>query len=346
MSNQTLKKSHELLSEYMIRKNVLNKYILKPAFITEIKFKDTEKQRAVYKVVSGNHCFCLKKVYYNEAELLFVYSVIEWLYRYNLNIPRILPTLNGERFVNCNNMLFILTPWVDGSKCDYNNVEQVLASAKNLGFMHKCTTGFFPIEGSTFRRGFDNIYYSASKHFNELLDLSNLAEKYNDEFTTIFIENFNSILELAETSISYSSSINNENLTKAICHLDYVNKNIIIDNKNNIWIIDFDKCKSDYCAHDLSYFLRRFLKRDSTNWNLELLKNCLKKYESIMPLTKDDYNYIFAYLCFPQKFWKTSKDYYNNPDKYKNSAYVLMLKKAVKNVESQLKFSQELRHLF
>ena len=46
-----------------------------------IKFKDTEKQRAVYKIDYIDKSYCLKKVYYNEAELLFVYSAMEWLYR-------------------------------------------------------------------------------------------------------------------------------------------------------------------------------------------------------------------------------------------------------------------------
>lgn len=342
MSNQAFNTKHELLSEDIIKKNILIKYKLTTPFITEIKFKDTDKQRAVYKVINNNCSFCLKKVYYNEAELCFIYSVIEWLYRYNIKVARILPTQNGERFVEYNHMLFILTPWLEGSKCNYDILAQVLSSAKNLALMHKYTKHFFPIEGSSIRRGFDNIYASTNRHFNELLNLSNLACKYDDEFSNIFIANFDNCIKLAQNSLSYSSNINSNNLSKAICHLDYVNKNIIIDKKSNIWVIDFDKCKLDYCAHDLSYFFRRILKRDSTNWNIELFKNCIRQYETIESLTKDDYNYILSYLSFPQKYWKISKDYFNNINNCNSADYVFLLKKAVKNVDSQLKFSMEL----
>ena len=43
------------------------------------------------------------------------------MHRYNIKVPRILPTLENNRFVNYENMLFILTPWIEGCKCDYDN---------------------------------------------------------------------------------------------------------------------------------------------------------------------------------------------------------------------------------
>ena len=57
-----------------IKKYILPKFFLNDATITMVKFKDTEKQRAVFKVISNNKTYCLKKVYYNEENLLFVPS--------------------------------------------------------------------------------------------------------------------------------------------------------------------------------------------------------------------------------------------------------------------------------
>ncbi|MBY6763035.1 CotS family spore coat protein, partial [Clostridium botulinum] len=50
----------DLLSEENVKKYVLPKYNLQTADICQIKFKNTEKQRAVYKVTYGNNCYCLK----------------------------------------------------------------------------------------------------------------------------------------------------------------------------------------------------------------------------------------------------------------------------------------------
>lgn len=137
-----------LLSEENVKKYVLPKYNLQTSDICQIKFKNTEKQRAVYKVTYGNSCYCLKKVYYDEADLLFVYSAVEWFYRNGIKVPRILPACDGNRFVNYNNMLFILTPWIQGEKCDYDRKEHIIYSIENLGKMHASVENFVPIKGS------------------------------------------------------------------------------------------------------------------------------------------------------------------------------------------------------
>lgn len=332
------------LSQDILSKYILSKYALNFSTIEQIKFKDTDKQRAVYKITNDNNCFCLKKVYYSENELLFIYSVIEWLYRYNLNVPRILPTKTGDRFVKYNNMLFILSPWIEGEKCSYDNISHLLASAETLAIMHYNTRNFFPIHGCSIRSGFDDIHFSINKHFKDLLNFSNFAHKYEDQFSNIFVENFDICIELAKKSLEFSSKIHNKNLSRSLCHLDYVNKNIIFGKSLKPWIIDFDKCKQDYCVHDISYFCRRFLKRKDTKWNIELFKSCLDKYESIKPLTKDEYKYIISYLSFPQKYWKISRDYYNNINKCNKASFVFLLEKAVKNADLQLKFTDYLKN--
>ncbi|MDF2502904.1 MULTISPECIES: CotS family spore coat protein [Clostridium] len=327
---------YSLLSEDKLKEFILSEYNLQDAYINQIKFKNTDKQRAVYKVDHNSKSYCLKKVYYTKEELLFVYSSIEWLYRFKLHVPRILPTKSGGRFVLFNNMLFILTPWVDGEKCDYDNPVHIIESAKTLAKIHKATENFFPIEGSNIRLGYENIYTSMNKHFHQLLTYSNLAIEYRDIFSSIFIKNFDICINLAKISNDVASQIDSNNMKKSLCHLDFVNKNIIFDKNSKVWIIDFDKCKIDYRAHDISYFLRRFLKRENTNWNLDLLVNCLYEYENILPLTIDDYKYILSYISFPQKYWKLARDYYNNIDKCNKSSFITLLDKTVRHTENQL----------
>lgn len=328
----------DLLSEESVKKYVLPHYSLEQSEVCRIKFKDTDKQRAVYKVTNLNKTYCLKKVYFSKEDLLFIYSAVEWLYRNGINTPRILPTITTGRFVEHNNMLFILTPWIEGEKCNYDNTEHILISIKNLSYMHKLCRNFIPIEGSNIRTHFENISISISKHFQQLLSCSNLAFKYGDNFSKTFLQNFNTNSILAEIATQVSSTINNSNLSKSLCHLDYVNKNIIFDKNKSIWIIDFDKCSLDYSIHDISYFLRRLLRRDSTNWNLELTLNCLDSYEKVCPLNLDEYKYLLTYLAFPQKFWKISKDYYNNIKKCNHNSFFYLLKKSVNRDVEHLNF--------
>ncbi|WP_446898760.1 CotS family spore coat protein [Clostridium sp. LBM24168] len=327
-----------LLSEENVKKYVLPYYNLQNADINRIKFKNTDKQRAVYKVDYLGKGYCLKKVYFDEAELLFVYSAVEWLYRNNINVPRILPTNDNGRFIKYENMLFILTPWILGEKCNYDNTNDVIAAISNLSDMHSVSKDFNPIFGSNIRKNFEHIDISFQKHFNQLLNCSNLAHNYKDKFSELFLENFEENCMLAEISAKISHTINYDKLHSALCHLDYVNKNIIFDNNRHIWIIDFDKCSTAHCSHDISYFLRRFLKRTNTNWNLNYAAACLETYEKNFTLNLDDYKYIISYLSFPQKFWKISRDYYNNINKCNHNSFFYILKKASDNTNAQLKF--------
>lgn len=339
------KKEHQIIdifSEENIKKNILTHYGLENAKVNIVKFKDTDKQRAVYKVCYKEKCYCLKKVYFDEANLLFVYSSLEWLWQNGIKTPKLLNTLYGNKFVKFNNMYFILTIWIDGMKCDFDNLDHVIISAKQLAAFHSCSRKFTPIEGSEKRIGFSDYYISTLKHFNQILISYNTAYKLLDDYSIEFLEKFDDNLELAKWSLYLSSHIDNNELSSSLCHGDYVNKNIIFDKSTRIWVIDLDKCKLDYSARDLGYFLRRLLRRDHTRFDVELTLSILREYNAIAPLTPSDIRYILAYVCFPQKFWKISRDYYKNIKKCNKQAFVTLLKKSNEKTYFQLKFIKEI----
>ena len=326
MDNTLYKIDKSFFNEDNISKNVLPYFNIYDAEISLVKFKNTEKQRAVYKVIFNNKSYCLKKIYFSEEELLYVYSALEWLHIYNINVPNLIPTRDGMRYLNYNNILFILTPWIDGVKCNFDNLEHVKQSSIELAKFHSCTKNFSPIKGSYLRTGFDDLYKSIYKHYYQLKKFYNAAKKNNDPFSKNYIKNLDRNLELCNFSLEHASEIDTNCLSKSLCHGDYVNKNILFTN-NDLWIIDFDKCKNDYCAHDLSYLMRRLLKREHTNWDIHITLMILKNYNYHKTLTKSDLKYIISYLAFPQKFWKISHDYYKDKNSYdKGLSFILLLK--------------------
>ena len=332
----------DIFSEQSIKDNVLIYYGLESADVNIVKFKDTDKQRAVYKVCYKGNCYCLKKVYFNEANLLFVYSALEWLWQNGIKTPKLLNSLKGEKYVKYNNMFFILTIWIDGVKCDFDNIDHLLTSSRQLAGIHSCTKTFTPIKGSEDRRGFDDYYISISKHFDQLLSNYNLATEIEDAFSTEFINNFEDNLSLAKYSLTISSNIKNNELSKSLCHGDYVNKNIIIDFEKSIWVIDLDKCKLDYSARDLSYLLRRLLRRETTLFDVDLTLSILREYNEIRPFTHSDIRYIISYISFPQRFWKISRDYYKNMRKCNKYSFLTLLSRSNEKVYFHLKFIKEL----
>ena len=339
MGNEVLSLQECYLSPEIIKQNVLPHYNLQNAKISIIKFKDTDKQRAVYRIDSNEKSYCLKKVYYNINDLLYVYSAIEWLYRNNIRVPKLLPTVDNNRFVSYQDMLFILTPWINGEKCNFDNINHVMLSVRKLSYIHSISRNFQPILGSSLKEGFDDYYISILKHFQDLLQISNEAFKYKDTFSRQFILTFDTNLHLAKISLDISNKIDNSNLSKSLCHGDYVNKNLIFPSDLDPWIIDFDKCKKDYSARDLAFFMRRLLKRENTKWNIDLALSVLETYNKSSPLTDSDLRYLISYICFPQKYWKISRDYYKNIHKCNKSAFLTLLLNSNSKADFQYDFA-------
>lgn len=339
MGNEVLSLQKKNLSPEIIKQNVLPYYNLQNSQISIIKFKDTDKQRAVYRIDFKGRSYCLKKVYYNTQDLLYVYSALEWLYRNNIRVPKLLPTVDNNRFVSYQDMLFILTTWIEGDRCNFDNIDHVLRSVKKLSTVHSISRNFQPILGSSLKEGFDDYYISTLKHFQDLLQASNEAFKYKDKFSRQFILMFDLNLRLAKISLDISNKINNADLSKSLCHGDYVNKNLIFPSDLDPWIIDFDKCKIDYCAKDLAYFMRRLLKRENTKWDIDLALSILETYNQYSYLTESDLRYLISYICFPQKYWKISRDYYKNINRCNKPAFSTLLSNATSKTNLQYDFA-------
>lgn len=339
MNTETLSLQDSNLSPEIVKQNVLPYYNLQNSRISIVKFKDTDKQRAVYRIDSGEKSYCLKKVYYNLKDLLYVYSAIEWLYRNNIRVPKLLPTIDNNRFVSYQDMLFILTPWIEGEKCSFDNMNHVMISVKKLSAIHLKSRNFQPIIGSSQKESFEDYYISTLKHFQDLLHASNESFKYKDTFSRQFISNFDLNLRLAKISLDISNKIDTSNLSKSLCHGDYVNKNLIFPTDLDPWVIDFDKCKMDYCAKDLAYFMRRLLKRENTKWDVDLALSVLNTYNESSRLTDSDLRYLISYICFPQKYWRISRDYYRNIHKCNKSAFFTLLSNATSKTDFQYAFA-------
>lgn len=331
---------NELFSEECIEKNVLPLFNITGGLVSQIKFKNTEKQRAVYKVIYYDKTYCLKKVYFSKEDLLFVYSALEWLYRNGICVPRFLPSIDRKRYVVYENMLFVLTDWLRGEKCDYDNMEHIIKCSANLGEMHRKSKDFIPINGSILREGYGNLYTSYNKHFNELLSIYNKSEKGSDKFSKLYADNFNENFILSKRSVEIASFINHSKLTRSLCHMDYVNKNILI-NGDIVSVIDFDKCRMDFVSHDISYFLRRILKRTNSKWNLEIAISSINVYSEENNLNLNDYLYIISYLSFPQKYWKISRDYYKNKDKCNKESFIALINESVERDDLQVNFMND-----
>ena len=96
----------------------------------------------------------------------------------------------------------------------------------------------------------------------------------------------------------------------------------------------------------MAYFLRRLLKRATTNWNAALTIDIINTYLKVNNLNDCDLKYILAYLAFPQKFWKISKDYYKNINKCNKNSFIALFTKGLDRSADQLEYITNMIEIF
>lgn len=290
--------------------HILNDFYLDNFCIDKIKEKVTRKNRIVYKINSFDNFFCLKQMYIDKDRVLLIYSFLEWLNFFDFSTPRLVKSKTSSPFLEFNNKLFVMCNWIEGRKLNYLNINECINAISTLSRIHSKSYKFSLVKESDFR-DFFNVNQKYSKSLNELEKLHTISQSIKDEFSCIFLYNYSKFYYLVYISSSFSYLINFKNLPPSICHGDFVNKNVLI-NKNKAIPIDFDKIGINYSIYDLSYFLRRFLRKEYINWNFSLCLKLIHQYEKSTPLFIDDFFYLISYLSFPQKMFKISKHYFNN----------------------------------
>ena len=221
---------------------------------------------------------------------------------------------------------------MEGENIDYNNLNHCILSVIYLSKIHNISNNILFIKNSEIKNNFENINKKFKKHEKELFKFYKVAQCCDDHFSKNLINNFEKIIYLSNIAIKYSSYINYGNLNKSLCHGDYVSKNILL-NDNQIVPIDFDKSSINYSISDFSYFLRRYLRRDLTNWNFDNTLKLINYYKKYNNISLDEYYYLLSYLSFPQKIWKFSKLYYTNYNNLSDTEKIYFTKSLFKTIQ-------------
>lgn len=97
--------------------------------------------------------------------MLYVYFVIEWLYRNNIKVLKFIFIIDKNRFVFYDNMFFIFIFWIDGEKCSFDNINYVKFFVKKFVIIYLIFRDFYFILGSLLWEGFDDYYIIILKYF-------------------------------------------------------------------------------------------------------------------------------------------------------------------------------------
>ncbi|MBU5590282.1 CotS family spore coat protein [Clostridium sp. MSJ-4] len=309
-----------------------------------IKIESIRPNKGVYYLKTDKGERCLKKINYGIQKLLFVYGAKEHLISNGFpHVDRYFLNIEEEPFAVVNEDLYTLSEWINGRECDFHKQEDVALAAEKLAYMHLASKGYEPPENSKLKSDLERWPHLMEKRVKSMDKMRDMGRKKGNKssFDLNYIKSIQFYKDLGKRAMKVLADSNYMDICKlteaekSFCHHDYTYHNIIIA-ENTVNVIDFDYCKREVRAYDIANFMIKVLKR--VDWNMDYAKIIIDNYNKVDPLREEEYRVIFAFLLFPQRFWRLSNRYYYNEVSWGQNTFGSKLEDLIKEKENYLNF--------
>lgn len=285
----------------------------------DIKIESLKPNKGVYLLKTNKGMRCLKKINYGIQKLMFVYGAKEHLINNGYKgVDRYVMSIDGNPYALVNEDIYTLSEWIIGRECDFRDKEDIVNAARNLAQLHMASRGYEPPESSKLKSDLGRWPRMMEKRVKSLDKMKDMARKKSSKtsFDLAYVKAVQfykdygrNAMEVLDSS-KYMELCSVAEEEKIFCHHDYTYHNIIIDEDNNYNVIDFDYCKREIRTYDLSAFMIKVLKR--CDWDMEYAHMIINAYNETYPLKEEEYRTLYAFLLFPQRFWRLANRFYYN----------------------------------
>ena len=318
-----------------------------------IKIESIKANKGVYYLNTNKGERCLKKINYGPQKLLFVCGAKEHLIKNGFDkVDRYFLNIDGYPYALVNEDLYTLSMWLKGRECDFHKIDEVKIAAKTLAKLHIASKGYDPPENSKLKSDLGRWPGLMKKRLKALDKMKEMARKKNNksDFDLLYIKSVEFYKELAKEASKVLMTSDYERLCeiaekeKILCHHDFTYHNIIIDDNDEVNIIDFDYCKREIRAFDISNFMIKVLKR--VDWDIQFAKEIIDSYNEVSPLEDSEYKVLLAYLQFPQRYWRLANRYYYNEVTWGANTFAKKIQGIIDEQEKYLNFLKEFKSLY
>ena len=209
---------------------------------------------------------------------------------------------------------YVVKDFLEGTECNVKDLKECQTVVCALARLHEC------MQGLTIQRPEaitpDYLVQEFQKKNTELRRVRSMIRKSpaKSDFELLFLKEYDQFMEQSDRAMSYLSDKICHSLCDKImkqasyCHGDCSHHNLLVD-KGHVNVINFEKCKPDTQIKDLALFVRKVLEKN--NWEQRFGFELIETYHKLLPLSKEEFSYLFARLCYPEKFVKIAGSYLN-----------------------------------
>lgn len=296
-------------------KEVLANYNFKVLSINNENYKEKKGVWWVKTIIGDK---ILKKVSCSEQTLKFILSAVNHLIKNGMLLPLVNKTKDGLDYVMINGVCFTITDAIKGSTPSYDSPKELAMIVKELAKFHKASAGFRVLEDTKPKEHLGTWIEDYTKM------LEDMSEVYKNEVQSggktpigkTIITEFPYFLERGQKVINelkgqgYKNWVNKARELGCLCHQDFAAGNLILSS-SGLYVIDTDSITFDIPARDIRKLFNKIMKK-SGKANFEVARNIMNHYQSVNPLTSDEWQVVKCDLMFPHLFLGAMSKYYNH----------------------------------
>ncbi|MDO4522041.1 MAG: CotS family spore coat protein [Eubacteriales bacterium] len=254
----------------------------------------------------------------SEKRLRFVNSVLQELQKRDYAYADLVME-NREGHLICTDRdenSCVLKDWHEGRECDTRNPQDIEQAVHCLAGLHRrlCLPALLSQMDETFCA--QELGAEMERHNRELHKIYSFIRKrkQKNEFEILFLKYYTMFFEQAKEALEYLKNSGYDRLRERciaggqLCHGNYNQHNIWFQGKHQVFAGNFERCRFDVPLTDLYQFLRKIMEKQ--DWNPDIGHHILKWYDHERPLGCEGWEYMYARLLYPEKFWKLANQYY------------------------------------
>lgn len=323
-------------------KKYLSKYDLSQEFFENLNIKvlDVIPLRKVFILKTETGKKILKRLDCNKERADFINTCVKALMD-NFNYMVEFRAFEEEKVYKVwKNEYYMLMELVPGREVTFTNPIEFNLSGELLAKYHQASRE--ALKSAITLDVDESMVKKYEKAVIDIKELKRLVSSYRfkDEFDKMFLSSVDEhILEMKKALelISFSSygSYRKDISNCVICHNDLAEHNFLISNQG-MYLVDFDYCSIELKVMDLADLILKGIK--NVAFNFEKAVEVIKAYNSIEPLSNEDFKLLYILILFPRDFYSIVKDYYHKNKEWDKEVFINRFQNKLDNEEFRREF--------
>ena len=285
--------------------------------VTNIRNECNKGKKAVWWIKTPHGDKILKKHSCSAKTLEFILAAVEHLENNKVNLPRIIKTKQGAKYIKGIDCCYVLSEAIPGVTPNEDKPQELKMVVEQLANFHSSSKNFVPptdckprVHLGLQREEFENQMTKLKSFY----DLENAKPKHS-EFGEIILSVFPYFYKRMELAIAeneksgYNRWVEAYKNVNSLCHQDFTAGNLILTKSKQIFVLDIDSITIDLPTRDIRKFLNKVMKRHGS-WDLNLTKQILQWYNTVNPLEPWKWQVLKPTITFPHLFVGIMSKYY------------------------------------